>query len=305
MLDVPNDRSSHRLPTPRGGGLAIAGGMLAALIIAAMTGWVSRPVIAALGGGVIVTVAGWLDDRRGLSARSRALCYFAAAVWAVYSLGGLPVVRIGTWELQVGPFGSALAAIAIVWCINLYNFMDGIDGLAGAEAVCVALAAGILLLVRDHAELAFPTFLVAAASAGFLPWNWSPAKIFLGDAGSALLGFVFATLAVASENARALPGLLWVLLLGAFVADATVTLLRRILRGEPWYQPHKSHAYQRAVQAGLRHDRVTLIVIGVNGLLAIVAWATMVRPGLTGLAVLVAAVAVAALYFQVERVRPL
>lgn len=305
LLDVPNERSSHSVPTPRGGGLAIATVVLIGLLILAIAGEVGPRLAAALGGGgALVSFVGWLDDRRGLPASVRLIVHVAAAAWTVAWLRGMPDLTVGAGAAHLGLGGALLAMLGIVWLTNLYNFMDGIDGIAAAEAVTVGLA-GALLLDGREPSLALVAVLVAAAAAGFLVWNWPPAQLFMGDVGSGFLGFLFAGLALASENAGALPALLWLVLLGPFFIDATVTLLRRMARGERWQAAHRSHAYQRAVQAGWSHLRVTGLVAGLSAALGVVGALVVRSPSLLGLAVVGAASTLVALYLVVERWRPM
>jgi glycosyltransferase WbpL len=305
LIDYPNERSSHRVPTPRGGGLAIVSIILAGIAVLLLAGGIPPATAAALGGGgALVGAVGFRDDRRGVSARVRFGVHLLAAAWAVWWLGGMTELTIGTSVVHVGWAGTLLAVATIVWATNLYNFMDGIDGLAAGEAASVGLFAA-LLLHRAGSPLAAVALLVAGASAGFLPWSWSPARIFMGDVGSCFLGFVFAVLALASENARQLPALAWLILMGVFFADATVTLVRRMLRGERWYAAHRTHAYQRAVQAGMTHHRVTLVVVALNVGLAAIVWLSMKRPALLMPAVGVTAVLLALVYLQVERHNPM
>lgn len=306
ILDVPNERSSHSVPTPRGGGIALVGVVLATC---AWLGWSHPPVraicIALGGGGALVAAIGWLDDRRAVPARFRLLVHLAAAAWAVGWLGGMERLQLGPWTLQLGLAGSFLAVVGVAWLINLYNFMDGIDGIAGSEAVVVGGFASALLLLAGDLPLALLSAAIASAAAGFLFWNWPPARIFMGDVGSGTLGFLFAVLAVASENRGAVPSLLWVLLLFVFIFDATVTLARRIARGEPWYSAHRSHAYQRATQGGLTHLGVTLRVIATNLLLGMLALAAAQYPAAQFLLFLAGACLLALLYVAVERLRPM
>jgi Fuc2NAc and GlcNAc transferase len=156
--------------------------------------------------------------------------------------------------------------------------MDGIDGLAAGEAVVAGAGATMLLHAGGYSGLAWTTAVVSGASGGFLVWNWPPAKIFMGDVGSGLLGFLFATSAVASENAGGPPLLAWLLLLGVFVFDATVTLFRRLARGERVYEAHRSHAYQRAVQAGWSHRFVTGVALALTAVLSLFALAAVHAP---------------------------
>ena len=306
VLDIPGHRSSHAVPVPRGGGMAIVAVFLAGTLLLAALGVVDWPVAAALaGGGALVAWVGWKDDHGGLAARWRALAHFAAAGWAVWWLGGLPSLRLGTVDAPLGLFGAVLAVFGVVWAVNFYNFMDGIDGIAAGEALTAGAAGGAMLWAAGSPGLAALALLVAAASAGFLAWNWSPARIFMGDVGSGVLGFVFAVLALASERAGAVPLVAWVLLLGVFVFDATVTLARRVARRERFYEAHRSHAYQRAVQAGWPHARVTSAVLAVNAGLAALAALGWLRPALLVPAFLAGAALLAALYLAVERIRPM
>jgi Fuc2NAc and GlcNAc transferase len=187
---------------------------------------------------------------------------------------------------------------------NLYNFMDSIEGIAAAEALVVGLG-GALLLAASSPPLAPVSALVAAAAAGFLVWNWPPARLFMGDVGSGFLGFAFGALALASERARALPAVLWLVLLGPFFVDATVTLLRRLARGDRWFVAHRSHAYQRAVQAGCSHGRVTSTVAGLSLASVAGAWMALRQPAATGVVVVSTAAANCALYVAVEHWFPM
>lgn len=272
ILDHPNARSSHRVPTPRGGGLAIVLVVLGGTAALAALGQASSELAKAiLVGGALVAGVGWLDDRRSLSPGIRALVQTVAAVWALASLGGLPQLAVGGWVIQLGPWGSVLGVVGTVWMINLYNFMDGIDGLAGLEAVMVAFLGGLFALAHSDTGLALVAWLVGGAALGFLLWNWPPAKVFMGDVGSSFLGYAFAVLAIAGEMAGSVPILVWWILLAVFLVDATLTLARRVLSGERWYEAHRSHVYQLATQVGHSHKRVTVTVLVINLLLSAVA----------------------------------
>ena len=294
LLDVPNERSLHRTPTPRGGGLAIALVTLAGLTIAALRSEIPAPVAWALGvGGALVAAVGWLDDRRGVSARFRAAVHLIAAGWAAYWIWG---------ELSLA---AVAGVVCLVWAINLYNFMDGIDGLAGAEAGSVGIMAGALFLMAGREDLAVVASLVAAAATGFLGWNRPPARIFMGDVGSGFLGFTFGALALIADRSGALPLALGLLLAGVFAFDATITLLRRMARGERWQEAHRSHAYQRLVQAGRTHAEVTSGVLLVNLVLGVLAWLAQSGHLSVGAAVLAGIVVLTVLYLAIERRRPM
>lgn len=306
LLDIPNERSSHSSPTPRGGGLAIAFTVLGGIILAAMWHWIEWELALALvGGGAMIAAVGWIDDHRDLPALVRFAVQFLSAGWAMYWLGGLSALSVGSTQLLLGPAGTALGVIGIVWAINLYNFVDGIDGLAGGEAITTGVIGGLILLAMGHEGLAMVSLLIAAASAGFLPLNWAPAKLFMGDVGSGMLGYLFAVLAIASENAGGIPLLIWVLLLGAFVFDATVTLCRRIAHGERWYHAHHSHAYQRMVQAGRSHAQVSSMILLINMILALLAILAWLRPTFFLIAIGAGALLLSILYLSVERIRPM
>lgn len=306
LLDVPNDRSSHTIATPRGGGIAIALVTMLGVAFGAAVGWISVALaVAILGGGVLVATVGWIDDHRGLSASVRATVHVVAAAWAIAWLHGLPTLQVGRGVVTLGWVGIAVGTLGIVWMTNLYNFMDGIDGLAGGQAVLVAGFAGVLQAAGGQPGLAGVAWLVAASSAGFLVWNWSPARLFMGDVGSGFLGFTIAVLAIASENARAVPLLAWVTLSSVFVVDATTTLVRRVLHGEQWYSAHRRHAYQRAVQGGMSHRRVTTTVLALDLVLCALAWVgwrwqVLLLPTLGAGLMLTFAV-----YLMVERLRPM
>lgn len=306
LLDIPNERSSHSVPTPRGGGLAIAVTVLGGILLAAARGWITWDLALALsGGGTMIAAVGWIDDHRDLSALTRFAVQFFAAAWAMFWLGGLPALSIGFGEINLGIAGTVLGVVGIVWAINLYNFVDGIDGLAAGEAVSTGVIGGLILLAMGHYGLAIVALLIAAANAGFLPLNWAPAKLFMGDVGSGMLGYLFAVLSIASENAGAIPLLIWVLLLGAFVFDATVTLCRRIAHGERWYHAHHSHAYQRMVQAGRSHAMVSSMILLINLALAILAIVAWLRPTFFLISIAAGAILLSIIYLSVERIRPM
>lgn len=277
IIDIPNERSSHKLPTPRGGGVGFVITFLASIIFLAFLNIISISIAFVLVvGGILVASMGWMDDKNGLNVQIRAVIQFEAAGWAVYCLGGFSSISIGLIELQLGWIGSVIAVVGTVWMINLYNFMDGLDGLAGTEAVSVAFICGAILLWQGYTDLSIVCFCLVASILGFLYWNWPPAKIFMGDIGSGFLGFIFAVLAMWSENSGAIPIIIWIMLLGVFVIDATVTLIKRIYRRERLSEAHRSHVYQLAVQAGYSHKQITLTVLLINIILGIIAILSLV-----------------------------
>ncbi len=308
ILDFPNHRSSHDAPTPRGGGLGIAIPVLAGTAVLGLAGLIPSRLALAVLGGTLVAAVGWMDDTRRFHGRmlgTRVLVYLAAAIWGCAWVGRLPSLNVGTARLQLGWAGDLLAVIGVVWMVCLFNFMDGIDGISGAEATVAGLWGGALLWLSGSPDLAVLSLLVGGAAAGFLVWNWAPARIFMGDVGSCLLGFCFALIALASEHAGAVPLLVWMILLGVFVFDATVTLLRRVARGERWHEAHRSHAYQRAVQSGLSHGQVSASVTLTNLALGGLATAAWRWPSLLLPCLLAAIVLLTAIYAWVERRAPM
>jgi Fuc2NAc and GlcNAc transferase len=277
IVDTPNARSSHTQPTPIGGGVAVVLTFLAGLAILTARDRVPTELfIAMAGGGGALALVGFIDDFRGLAAGVRALVQFAAATWGLYWLGGMPAIQLGPFLVDQPWALNAFGAVGMVWIINLYNFMDGTDGLAGSEAVFVALCGGGLLLWSGHLHLASAALLLAAATGGFLYWNLPRARIFLGDVGSVFIGFVlclFLVQGAIETDASIWP---WLLLLGAFIVDATVTLVRRIWLGAKWHEAHRSHAYQRLARRWDSHGKLLAAAMAVNLLglapAAIAAW---------------------------------
>ena len=281
LIDAPNERSSHSIPTPRGGGISIVIVFLIGLVFLWFTHHLDNKVfIAMLGAGAIVAVIGFIDDHNHIAARWRLLGHFSASCWAVFWLGGLPLLTIFGYSIDIGWVGNVLAVISMVWLLNLYNFMDGIDGIAGVEALLSTLVVALLfLLVFDNQDFVLLNLLMFSAVIGFLMWNFPPAKIFMGDAGSGFLGLMLGALALYSAHVE--PGMLWIwlILLGVFIVDATYTLIRRLLRGDKVYEAHRSHAYQYASRKYGSHLSVTLSVLFIN-IFWLTPWSLLVAFGL-------------------------
>jgi glycosyltransferase WbpL len=286
LIDTPGPRHSHSRPTPHGGGLAIAGTFMIGMVALLIIDVIPADLFAALfGGGFAVAMVGFWDDHRRASARLRIAVHLAAGGWALYWLRGLPPVPLGDIELEFGSIGLIIGTVGIAWLLNLYNFMDGIDGLAAAETITVVGTAGLMMIVSQADQGLFALGVLAASTLGFLPWNWPPARIFMGDVGSGFLGFALAVIALHAAHAGAVNIWAWIILLGAFIVDATVTLIRRMVRGDRWYEPHRSHAYQHAAVRLRSHRLVTCSVAAINLLwLAPLAWLVNNHPeyGLVG-----------------------
>lgn len=267
LLDLPNIRSSHQQPTPRGGGLAIVATFTLALLALHALDRLSTTLLLALSGLTPLAVVGFIDDHGHVSARWRLLIQVAAAVWALFWLGRLDGLTLAGEAYELGWFGPVIATLGIVWMQNLFNFMDGIDGIAGVETLGIALPAAGLMLWTSGGVLpgeATAALALAAATAGFLIWNWPPARIFMGDVGSAVLGFVLAVLLLSGAVRHTLGAGVGLILSSVFLIDATLTLLIRVFRGERWHEAHRSHAYQHAARRWGGHRPVILAVLAIN-----------------------------------------
>lgn len=275
ILDLPNARSSHERPTPRGGGLAVIPVILLCWTASALYGVVPLETLAPVAGGSALALLSWRDDRGGLPVLIRLAGQFGAVVLCLFFLPGAGHVFQG---LLAPPLDLAATALIWVWFINLFNFMDGIDGISAAETMAIGGGVALIGAVAIAAEsgaiwLGLST---AAAALGFLIWNWHPAKLFLGDVGSIPLGFLLGwlLLVLAGTGAWA-PALILPLY---YLADATLTLLSRLLRLRRVWEAHREHFYQRAVQRGASHGAVVLRIAAANAALILLAWLGTIWP---------------------------
>lgn len=289
MVDVPNHRSSHTEPTPRGGGLAIVLAMLGAWALLPLFGLGDAGSWTVVAAAVGVAIVGFVDDHNHVPAGLRLLGHVAAAVVIVSVFDGLPAMELAGLDLSVVPVGPVLAVLLVAWWINLTNFMDGIDGIAGAHVVAVCLGGAWLNAAAGSPmpQLLGPVAL-AASTLGFLVWNWPPARIFMGDVGSGFVGTMIAVFTLQAGHTEAELGWAWLILSGAFVVDASVTLCVRIARRDRLSEAHRSHAYQYLAQRWGSHREVTLVWTGVTLLWLLpcaLAVATGVVAGWVGLVV--------------------
>jgi len=266
LLDVPGERSSHASPTPRGGGLALTVAHALGLVAAALLDCSPASIaIAVAGGGSVVAAVGFMDDHGHVPAWQRLICHFVGCAWVVWWLGTLPPVNFGAGSVDLGVAGTLLLLVGLVWFLNLFNFMDGIDGIAAVQALSMSLSAAILLwLTAGGLAPALPPILLAAATLGFLAWNWPPAKIFMGDVGSGYLGLALGATALWTVTEGWLTVWVWLVLAGVFLVDATVTLVTRMMAGASFSVAHRSHAYQRLSRHWGNPRSVTLAVAVVN-----------------------------------------
>lgn len=266
-MDIPNERSSHNTPTPRGGGIAfVATSLIGFLLLLFNNALNGTELLALCCAGSIVAIAGNLDDRQKISgATVRLVLHAISAIIIIVGVGIPSELALFDRTVNTGVVGSILGVVYLVWLLNLFNFMDGTDGIAASEAISVVLAGAFLnyhvLADANHSAAAI---VFAASIIGFILYNWSPAKIFMGDVGSGYLGIVIGGLSLMAANHD--PDLLWVwiILLAVFVSDATVTLIRRLLRKQQPHVAHRSHAYQHLAIRLNSHSKVALLVLAVN-----------------------------------------
>ena len=286
VYDVSNARSSHQGKTPRGGGAVIVCLTLAGLFVSALADKPPFPTYLAgyLVSALLIALISLVDDLRSLPSVLRLTGHIAMALLSVYFTGYPTEIEFtAQFVVPIGAGGMVLALVWVVGVTNIYNFMDGIDGIAGVQAVIAAVG---WILIGQHigSELVQGAgMMLTASSLGFLWHNWSPAKIFMGDVGSAFLGFSFAQLPFlaihtrTSDHSFSLLVLCGALLVWPFLIDGAVTIVRRALRGENILRPHRCHAYQRLVIAGKNHGSVTTLYGGLALLGIPLAWIWLLR----------------------------
>lgn len=262
ILDIPNERSSHLCPTPRGGGLAVsmllAGSCVALLFGSTQRAW--PELYAILAGLVLISAAGWLDDIRSVPNRYRFAVQILSAALVVFSgnrWGALTIPAFG--QISLGWLGIPASLVWIVGLTNAYNFMDGVDGMAGAQAVAVGFGWAVLGWMFELPEALVLGLVTGGANLGFLFYNWQPARIFMGDVGSTTLGFLFAVLPLSAARADDRLAVMGLLMVWPFVFDTLFTFLRRLKNREDVFSAHRSHLYQRLVISGYSHRFVTLM----------------------------------------------
>lgn len=265
LLDVPNHRSSHQTPTPRGGGVAfVAVFLIIILCLSYLNIIIWSNYIAIMLAGLFIAFIGFCDDRSSLSARWRFIGHFSASIFVLYCMKKVPAITFYTWTLAPGYVAAIFFVFYLVWMLNLYNFMDGIDGLAAVEAITICFGIGILYWYTGHYHAMTLVFILAVIMSGFLYWNFPPARIFMGDAGSGFLGFILGVLSIQSISMSKNFFWSWLILLGFFIVDATFTLLTRLTQRERIYTAHRNHAYQHAASIFKSHLSVTLGVGALN-----------------------------------------
>ncbi|MCK4950998.1 MAG: glycosyltransferase family 4 protein, partial [Gammaproteobacteria bacterium] len=265
ILDVPNARSSHNKLMPTGGGAAIVFSFFLGIFSLWGLGYIETSILIALigSGGAVAGIGLW-DDYDGIPRKWRLLVHFVAAIWVLFWFGSISFLDISLVSYSLVGLGNILVLFFLVWCLNVFNFMDGIDGLAASEALFVSICAAFLASLSGSDVHVYILLILAVVTMGFLVLNWPPARIFMGDVGSGFLGIMLGTMAYATIANGIIPVWSWLILFGVFMADASITLTRRIFRGERWYNAHRSHAYQHAAQYFKSHRRVTVCIIMIN-----------------------------------------
>lgn len=301
LYDRPSERSSHTKPTPRLGGIGIVVGVIAGLILMLSCGAIkeSKPLVIVLAAALLIAAISLADDLRSLSAAARFPVHLAAAILVVVTVGYWHTVAIGSFLIDLGILAVPFTCFWLVGVTNVYNFMDGIDGIASVQAI-VAGTGWVVIGSRVHLPAIWILGgLIAAATAGFLIENWPPARIFMGDVGSAFLGFLLAVIPLLSSAERASLFVPAALMLWPFLFDSSFTLLRRLRRHENIFAAHRSHLYQRLNLSGRSHRFVTLLYAA----LALLGMAAVTTGGLVATStVVLAAVALWLFVVHEERV---
>jgi Fuc2NAc and GlcNAc transferase len=257
MMVIPNERSLHDMPTPKGGGIAVVFTWYVGISILFFSGIIERNLYFALLSGILLAVISLVDDIRGMKPSIRLIVQFLTAILAFYFLEGLRPLVLPEIHFKYNYFVYPVAIVGMVWFINLFNFMDGVDGFASVEAIFISA----VLFVMSWNVI---NILLIICVTGFLCWNWPKAKIFLGDVGSTQLGFILVVMGIYFHNTFEFSILNWIMLTSPFWFDATLTLFRRWRNGEKLSKAHRKHVYQRFVQAGFSHSKVNLILLLIN-----------------------------------------
>ncbi len=276
LLDHPNHRSSHSQPTPRGGGVVFCLLFFISLIALPYLGlapWDSFKVLGVP--SLIIVVLGYCDDINGLPAKLRFSIQMVAAVLFFYLLEVDYSNYLHGWLAALHGVGFVLLVVATVWSTNLYNFMDGTDGIAAVEAITLYGMGGLLLWMQGAHQLAYLAWCLVVGVCGFLVWNWPCAKIFMGDVASSFLGFLVIPFALFGYFEYGLSVFIWFILYLAFTMDATLTLWRRVWHKDKIFEAHKLHAYQRLHQAGYSHTQVLFVMIFLNSIFSLLALLAM------------------------------
>lgn len=264
IIDNPNERSSHSVPTPRGGGVAVVCSYLVALAVLMYSQQLELQTgFTLMAAGFVIALLGFLDDHGHINSMLRLVIHFLVAIGVVLSLGGFAEVTAFN-GVQLGFIANIIAVLFLVWLLNLYNFMDGINGIASTEVITSTISMAIIYWVLNHIVDEKSLILLAACAFGFLLWNFPKAKIFMGDACSGFLGLILGIFALIALKVDIALFCAWLICLGVFIVDATFTLIRRVVTGHKMYDAHRSHTYQILSRHFNSHTPVTLAVAAIN-----------------------------------------
>jgi Fuc2NAc and GlcNAc transferase len=294
LLDIPNDRSSHAIPTPKGGGIAVAISWFLGITYLSITGELENQVFFALLMGIPLVIIGFIDDILNIKPFVRFVIQAFVAGLGLFFLGG---INLHSWQGSYLIPIIILALIAIVWFINLFNFLDGIDGYIGSEIVFIGISA--YLLTGEKTGL-----LLTLSVSGFLIWNWPKAKIFMGDTGSTLMGYIVAVMIIYFQNTQKTSVFVWIILTSVFWFDATITILRRLINKENIFQAHRKHAFQRIVQAGFSHQKAVVYSLLLNIIGFSLAFLAHKYPSFEYLLLFSNLLILTLIYLKIERLNP-
>lgn len=264
IIDNPNERSSHSIPTPRGGGVAVVVSYILGVILLIYLDYLSQQIgLTLIVSGFIIALLGFFDDHGHINSIFRLAIHFMVAIGVVVSLGGFSEVKIFN-NFLLGFSANIIAVLFLVWLLNLYNFMDGINGIASVEAITTLMSMAVIYFIFNIQLNIEILWLLSACAFGFLLWNFPKAKIFMGDACSGFLGLTLGILALIALKENLALFCAWIICLGVFIVDATFTLVRRVSSGYKMYDAHRSHSYQILSRKWNSHTPVTLLVAGIN-----------------------------------------
>jgi Fuc2NAc and GlcNAc transferase len=306
LVDTPNNRSLHSVSTPRGGGVVF---VTLWLVFTAIFTFFNNELwsqnFALLPAVIMIAIVSFIDDHINLSARWRFFIHFVAALYFLILIGGLPLINFGFFDLNSMALCSIFGFLFLIWSTNLFNFMDGSDGLASTEAIFVFLVGGALLFYYQAWQLAYLCFAIVSVVAGFLIWNWPTAKIFMGDVGSTSLGFLIAAIAILGQKFYGISILFWLMLYAVFIFDATITLLRRALKGEKYWEAHRKQVIHRLILSGWSHLQVLMAIAACNLFILIFIFLARTWPQWIVLFMIIEYTGLALLYYRVEKMHPM
>lgn len=305
IVDRPNHRTLHQGAVPRGGGLVIITGLLLALVAAALFG--DRPQLFGALGLVVFTwsALSWYDDRSNLSPRFRLLVQIGICFLSILAFGWVSHVHSpGSFSVPLYYFGPVLSVVGLVWMANLYNFMDGLDGLAASQTIVASLSMAFWFYMFGDTSLALILFSLASITYGFLLWNWNPARVFMGDVGSIGLGAFFGLIFILGVTRYDVSILSFFSLFAVFIADSTSTIIMRALKREKIWQPHRQHFYQRLATVGYSHANIAIAALVLMVLCSLLATFGLLYHDMIGvsiMAIIILLIAVAVLVVFLEQ----